>query len=670
MGKRRITAFICAVLSAALIWGAIPARQIFAEEYTEAAEPETKPAETVPEAEDPQEEQAEVITGEAAEETEAAAFEEEAEPADFEEETEAAVPEEETEAADPEEETEPSASEEGPETADPEDETAEEPAAEDVVIPEEEDEAELVTETEEALSDTAQPDGAQTFVERCYRVILGREPDEAGLQDWTDRIRNGNKTAADIMKGFFGSAEYKQKNYSDSKYIEVLYRAAFNRTVDSAGLANRKAELEYGFTKNYLLKYVTDSSEFKNKCSALDIAPGTVSLTDTLDRHPYETRYVYDLYKNVLGRKPDRGGQVKNVNALLESGARPLVVKFFRSAEYTGKKTSDEQFIRDVFKGALKRNAEQSAVDNRLKSFENGLSRMYVLKNVLSSSEFEGKTATWKVKAGTFPDSVLEERDKDPKTTRFVLLSYKNGLKRTPSASELNKACGLMLSGDRKAFDQLHHIAFSPEAKSKSPTDADYIKMLFNLVIQRAPTKNELSAYKDMLGGFTNREEVFDRLAFGEEGIKTAKKYGYSIKDKYADWYDKAVERLDAVGWDLKAAYDWICTKEWSRVGVFDEQPSRWHADYFFTNDTGDCYAMAGAFYEMAKIMKYDVHQIAGHIVFMSGALGKHSWTEVVVNGTTYIVDPDTEVEVGLNAWFVYYGQSGTLKYAEYTRMN
>ena len=89
MGKRRTAAFICAVLSAALIWGAIPARQIFAEEYTEAAEPETEPAETVPEAEDPQEGQEKGITGETPEGTEEECPESESEDTVFEEETEA-----------------------------------------------------------------------------------------------------------------------------------------------------------------------------------------------------------------------------------------------------------------------------------------------------------------------------------------------------------------------------------------------------------------------------------------------------------------------------------------------------------------------------------------------------------------------------------------------------
>ncbi|MBQ9827967.1 MAG: DUF4214 domain-containing protein [Lachnospiraceae bacterium] len=541
-------------------------------------------------------------------------------------------------------------------------------AAEDIIPEEQPAEEELAVKAEEPADSAA--DGAATFVDRCYRVILGRAPDEGGLAYWTEKLRTGGKTASDIMKGFFASSEFTGKNYSDSKYIEILYKAALGRSVDSTGLANRLQEREYGFTRNYLLKYVTGSSEFKNKCSALSLKPGTVTLTDTLDLNPNETKYVYSLYQNILGRKPDRKGQVSNVTALKEKGARPLVVKFFRAGEYTKKKTSDEQFIQDVFMGCLRRSAESGAVTNRINMMNNGLSRMYVLKNVLSASEFENKTVKWKVEAGTFPDDVLENRDINTKLTKFVLLAYQNGLSRNPSASELNNACGPMLSGERKAFDQLHRIIFSAEGKKKTSSDEAFVKTAFKLTIQRAPTSSELTFYKDLLGGLRTREEVFDRLVFGDEGVKTAKKYGFNIKDKYSDMYDKAAQLLDSVGWDLKAAYDWICTKEWSKVGVYDEEPSRWHADYFFDNDTGDCYAMAGAFYEMAKLTGYDAHQMAGHVVFRSGALGKHSWVEIDIKGATYIVDPDTEVEVGLNAWFVYYGQSGTLQYAEYERMN
>ena len=65
-------------------------------------------------------------------------------------------------------------------------------------------------------------DGVVDFVTRCYEKILGRKPDSGGLKSWSEQLRAGTKTAAEIIHGFMNSMEFEKKYLSDS--VEILYK--------------------------------------------------------------------------------------------------------------------------------------------------------------------------------------------------------------------------------------------------------------------------------------------------------------------------------------------------------------------------------------------------------------------------------------------------------------
>lgn len=53
-----------------------------------------------------------------------------------------------------------------------------------------------------------------------------------------------------------------------------------------------------------------------------------------------------------------------------------------------------------------------------------------------------------------------------------------------------------------------------------------------------------------------------------------------------------------------------------------------------------------------------------------SGGATPHSWVEVVINGSTYVFDPDFTHETGRNGYQISYGTSGTWVYSGYRRIN
>ena len=68
--------------------------------------------------------------------------------------------------------------------------------------------------------------------------------------------------------------------------------------------------------------------------------------------------------------------------------------------------------------------------------------------------------------------------------------------------------------------------------------------------------------------------------------------------------------------------------------------------------------------YVMAKLLGYDIHQVAGKVDL------PHSWTVIKQNGREWVYDPNFTNETGRNGWKIYYGKRGTWRYNHYYKMN
>ncbi len=95
-------------------------------------------------------------------------------------------------------------------------------------------------------------------VENLYEAALGREADEAGLQDWVSQLFNG-ASRADIAQAIVGSAEAASKANSD--FIDSLYQSALDRTADDAGKAHWAAQLEAGASQADIALAIVGSDE-------------------------------------------------------------------------------------------------------------------------------------------------------------------------------------------------------------------------------------------------------------------------------------------------------------------------------------------------------------------------------------------------------------------------
>ena len=97
-----------------------------------------------------------------------------------------------------------------------------------------------------------QNEGVTKYIVRNYRLCLGREADEKGLNDWCDAILSGRNTVKEAAYGFVFSQEFLKKNLSDEEYIRVLYRVFMDREADGPGLSAWKKVLNEGKSREHV----------------------------------------------------------------------------------------------------------------------------------------------------------------------------------------------------------------------------------------------------------------------------------------------------------------------------------------------------------------------------------------------------------------------------------
>ena len=121
------------------------------------------------------------------------------------------------------------------------------------------------------------------FVERFYVTVLDRASEKAGLDYWTNNLLDGTQAGADIARGFIFSQEFTNRTTNNEEFLNILYKAFFNREPDSGGFANWNGLLEMGYSRNSILDGFLFSQEFSNLCQEFGISPIEKSIIATTD---------------------------------------------------------------------------------------------------------------------------------------------------------------------------------------------------------------------------------------------------------------------------------------------------------------------------------------------------------------------------------------------------
>jgi len=229
----------------------------------------------------------------------------------------------------------------------------------------------------------------QNFVSRFYTEVLGRTADQAGLDDWTNRLVSGESAGSDVATGFIFSAEFSNRNTNNTLFLNTLYKAFFNRDADNGGFSIWFDKLNQGTSREDVLNGFLYSEEFANLANAYGIKPVPDGSTPSSSGTGVED-FVKRFYSVVLGREADAGGLadwVNRLNTKVATGA-DIATGFVFSPEFDESSKDNVTLLNLLYKAFFNREADAGGLSGWLTQLEQGTSREDVLNGFLYSQEF------------------------------------------------------------------------------------------------------------------------------------------------------------------------------------------------------------------------------------------------------------------------------------------
>ena len=221
---------------------------------------------------------------------------------------------------------------------------------------------------------TAAPRGRWTpftsvteLISRQYQDFYGRAPDAGGNQYWTSRL-NGN---VDTPTSFVGRLLTAPEFEARVAPVARLYWAYFDRIPDTEGLLhwiNQTADR--GATLDSVSQAFAGSQEFSATYGSLT-----------------NSEFVRLVYRNVLDREPDSGGEAHWNGRLADGSASrgQVMTGFSESPEYRGALASKVRVVL-AYVAMLERSPDQGGLDHWVSRGVDGL-----VQGVFASPEYNAR---------------------------------------------------------------------------------------------------------------------------------------------------------------------------------------------------------------------------------------------------------------------------------------
>lgn len=156
--------------------------------------------------------------------------------------------------------------------------------------------------------DRNQVNNVNLFVERLYKICLGRIGDQGGQKNWVESLLSKQITGVECARRFIQSSEYIGKKLRDDEYVENLYLAMMGRTSDEEGKANWLAEIRSGdYTRDEIFEGFANSTEFGNICNSYGIDKGTYTATSRNAKTKYEVVLDKEMFNLINAYRVENG---------------------------------------------------------------------------------------------------------------------------------------------------------------------------------------------------------------------------------------------------------------------------------------------------------------------------------------------------------------------------
>ncbi|MBR2751318.1 MAG: DUF4214 domain-containing protein [Clostridiales bacterium] len=240
------------------------------------------------------------------------------------------------------------------------------------------------------------------FVERLYKVALGRDSEPEGKAFWINKVVKEGATGAECARYFLLTApEFMNRKLPNEEFLETLYHTFFDRESDEVGKAFWLDQMTKGTPKKDVVNAFIESEEWCDICATYGVKSGAVAHKAKIvskNAKAFATR----LYTCCLGRAPEEGGLQYWGLALtnLEKSGFAAAYQFFHSEEFNNYRFSDGEYIRRLYTTFMGREPEVNGFNFWLNALANGTDRDTVLVEFAKSTEFGNICLTYGIDRG------------------------------------------------------------------------------------------------------------------------------------------------------------------------------------------------------------------------------------------------------------------------------
>ena len=199
------------------------------------------------------------------------------------------------------------------------------------------------------------------YVERLYTVILGRASEEPGKTTWTNTLFGNAISAADAAYEFAFTPEFVNQNVSDEEFVTRFYQALLDREPDDGGLEIWTNALKNGVSRKFVLEGFMESAEFTNLCNKYAVTKGSFTSDEARDENLALTGYINRVYQNAVGTSADADTLNTYASNVL-SGETPKSVAYSLYLEnQAAREMSNEDYVAALYRGLFGREPDAGA---------------------------------------------------------------------------------------------------------------------------------------------------------------------------------------------------------------------------------------------------------------------------------------------------------------------
>ena len=237
-------------------------------------------------------------------------------------------------------------------------------------------------------------------------------------------------------------------------------------------------------------------------------------------------RFVEDLYKTCLGREA-KPVEIEQWAGGIRNGSITGAVAaygFFFSPEYKNGNKTDAEYVADLYRAIMGREADEGGLDAWVALLEKGTSREKVFSGFIRSEEFKSKCEKYGIMVGTYRSHRIA--DVNPDVTAFVARLYTVALNRRFDVAGLESWVSQLL--DKKLTPEQVAKGFfgSQEFVNRGLSNSEFVAVAYRTLLDREPDASGYEAWVKALDEGASRKKVLDGFAHSEEFAALCASYG------------------------------------------------------------------------------------------------------------------------------------------------